>query len=129
MDDDRRLKNRVRELRQRLGLRQADLAGQIGVTRQTVLAIEKGRLNPSVFIALKIARMLREPVDYIFYLAPADDEVSEAEKPPPKTTPATATEDKPAAIIDLPAAEDTDGAKDSIREDKDDDSDSIFDFV
>lgn len=62
------LKNRVRELRTRLELRQSDLAKEIGVTRQTILAIEKGRLNPSINIALKTARVLREPVDYVFYL-------------------------------------------------------------
>lgn len=62
------LKNRVRELRIRLELRQSDLAREIGVTRQTILAIEKGRLNPSINIALKAARVLREPVDYVFYL-------------------------------------------------------------
>lgn len=68
------LKNRVRELRVRLDLRQSDLAREIGVTRQTILAIEKGRLNPSINIALKAARVLREPVDYVFYL---DHEIKE----------------------------------------------------
>jgi putative transcriptional regulator len=62
------LKNRLRELRARLALRQDDLAREVGVSRQTILAIEKGRLNPSVTVALKIARILREPVDYVFYL-------------------------------------------------------------
>lgn len=67
------LKNRVHELRQRQQLRQSDLASRIGVTRQTILAIEKGRLNPSITICLKIARVLQEPVDYVFYLERADD--------------------------------------------------------
>jgi len=62
------LKNRVKELRARLKLRQADLAREVDVTRQTILAIEKGRLNPSIMVSLKIAQVLREPVDYIFYL-------------------------------------------------------------
>lgn len=62
------LKNRVKELRARLNLRQADLASEVEVTRQTILAIEKGRLNPSVSLSLRIARVLREPVDYVFYL-------------------------------------------------------------
>ena len=68
MKTDATLKNRVRELRVRLELRQSDLAREVGVTRQTILAIEKGRLNPSINIALKAARVLREPVDYVFYL-------------------------------------------------------------
>ena len=66
------LRNRVRELRARLRLRQADLAGEVDVTRQTILAIEKGRLNPSVALSLRIARVLREPVDYVFYLEHAE---------------------------------------------------------
>lgn len=83
------LKNRVRELRTRLDLRQSDLAREIGVTRQTVLAIEKGRLNPSINIALKTARVLREPVDYVFYLehvpegnGASDLSKQSAQKPP-----------------------------------------------
>ena len=60
-------RNRVRPLRLRLDMRQSDLANDVGVTRQTILAIEKMRLNPSVKIALRIARVLREPVDYVFY--------------------------------------------------------------
>lgn len=77
MNDDGLLRNRVQELRQRLNLRQSDLAERIGVTRQTILAIEKGRLNPSITICLKIARALQEPVDYVFYL----------ERPPAKPDP------------------------------------------
>lgn len=72
------LKNRVRELRTRLDMRQSDLAREIGVTRQTILAIEKGRLNPSINIALKTARVLREPVDYVFYLEHPQGEAGEA---------------------------------------------------
>lgn len=68
------LKNRVRELRARLNMRQADLAQEVDVTRQTILAIEKGRLNPSVMVSLKIARVLREPVGYVFYLERDDRE-------------------------------------------------------
>lgn len=62
------LRNRVKELRQRLRLRQADLAHAVDVTRQTILAIEKGRLNPSIMVSLRIARVLGEPVGHIFYL-------------------------------------------------------------
>jgi len=68
MEDGYILRNRVRELRSRLNLRQADLAREVSVTRQTILAIEKERLNPSVVVSLKIARVLREPVGYVFYL-------------------------------------------------------------
>ncbi len=72
MIDNSVLKNRVRELRAQREMRQSDLAEEIGVTRQTILAIEKGRLNPSTGIALRLALALHEPVDRIFYLAPVD---------------------------------------------------------
>lgn len=62
------LRNRVKELRSRLRLRQVDLAREVDVTRQTIIAIEKSRLNPSITVCLKIARILREPTDYVFYL-------------------------------------------------------------
>ncbi len=72
MDNGLVLRNRVRELRSRLNMRQADLAREVNVTRQTILAIEKERLNPSVVVSLKIARILREPVGYVFYLDRAE---------------------------------------------------------
>ena len=50
-------------------LSQATLAGAIGVSRQTIIAIEKGRLVPSVLLALKLARFFRSPVDEIFFIA------------------------------------------------------------
>ena len=82
------LKNRVRELRTRLDMRQSDLAREIGVTRQTILAIEKGRLNPSINIALKTARVLREPVDYVFYLEHNQDVLADLR--PVETRPSSA---------------------------------------
>lgn len=68
MDQRLEVRNRVRELRVLRKLRQADLARQVGVTRQTILAIEKKRLNPSIRLSLRIARVLGEPVDRVFYL-------------------------------------------------------------
>lgn len=68
MSDRLILRNRVRELRTAQNLRQADLAHQVNVTRQTILAIEKDRLNPSIRLSLKIARVLGESVSDVFYL-------------------------------------------------------------
>lgn len=76
MESEFILKNRVKELRARLNLNQAEVAEASGVTRQTILAIEKGRLTPSVAVALRLARVLREPVDYVFYL----ERVSETDR-------------------------------------------------
>ncbi|MBL7648199.1 MAG: helix-turn-helix transcriptional regulator [Candidatus Hydrogenedentes bacterium] len=72
MDDSQILKNRVRELRMARNLRQADLAHQVQVTRQTILAIEKDRLNPSIRLSLKIAQVLGSTVDHLFYLESPD---------------------------------------------------------
>jgi putative transcriptional regulator len=88
MSSESPLRNRVKELRSRLGLRQTDLADEIGVTRQTIIAIEKGRLNPSIVVSLKVARVLREPVDYVFFL---DRESA----PVQRTTPSDPTSRRP----------------------------------
>lgn len=45
---------------------QAELADRIGVTRQTIIAIEKGRYSPSLEVAFKIARVLNVPLDRAF---------------------------------------------------------------
>ena len=71
MHDELVVRNRVKEFRVRRKLRQADLASQVDVTRQTILAIEKDRLNPSIRLSLKIARVLGEPVDRVFFLEDA----------------------------------------------------------
>lgn len=64
------LQNRLPELRARYRLTQQDLAQQVGVTRQTIIAIEKGQYNPSTTLALKLARTLQVPVEQIFWLGP-----------------------------------------------------------
>lgn len=56
----------MRELRQAAGLSQAALSGQLGVSRQTVIAIETGRYDPSLRLALRIARHFGRPVEDIF---------------------------------------------------------------
>ena len=71
MNDRLILRNRVRELRTAHNLRQADLAHQVNVTRQTILAIEKDRLNPSIRLSLKIAQVLGESVGDVFFLEEA----------------------------------------------------------
>jgi len=63
-----RLRNRLRELRARRGLTQEQLAAAVGVTRQTIIAIEKGNYSPSVALALSLARELGVPVEEAFWL-------------------------------------------------------------
>ncbi|MFB9494783.1 helix-turn-helix transcriptional regulator [Nonomuraea dietziae] len=45
---------------------QADLAERIGVTRQTIIAIEQGRYSPSLEVAFQIARVFQVPLDDVF---------------------------------------------------------------
>jgi len=60
--------NMVQKLRMNRGLTQEELAQKAGVSRQTVIAIEKGNYTPSVLLALKIARLFKVPVEDIFSL-------------------------------------------------------------
>lgn len=60
------MKNRVREQRNQRGLSQADVAAELGVSRQTVIAIESGRYSPSLPLAFRIARFFELPVDKMF---------------------------------------------------------------
>lgn len=58
--------NRVKELRARHQLTQGDLAVKVGVTRQTIISLEKGSYTPSLLLAMQIARVFEEPVESIF---------------------------------------------------------------
>lgn len=60
------MKNSVRELRGQLNLTQADLAEKLGVSRQTVNAIETEKYDPSLPLALKIGKLFRKPIEGIF---------------------------------------------------------------
>lgn len=60
------MKNRLRELRSARELSQADLADRLGVSRQTVNAIETGKYDPSLPLAFKIARLFKRPIEEIF---------------------------------------------------------------
>ena len=62
------MKNIVKQLRKAAGLRQEDLAQQLGVSRQTIIAIENDKYNPPLELAMKISRLLELHVDEIFFL-------------------------------------------------------------
>ncbi|BCJ49835.1 transcriptional regulator [Actinoplanes sp. NBRC 14428] len=62
-----RVTNSIRALRfARAEMTQAELAETIGVTRQTLIAIEQGRYSPSLEVAFRIARALGVPLDDVF---------------------------------------------------------------
>lgn len=67
MRQQTRVTNSIRALRFTHGeMTQAELADRIGVTRQTVIAIEKGRYSPSLEMAFQIARVFKVPLDAVF---------------------------------------------------------------
>jgi putative transcriptional regulator len=64
------VRNDVRTLRQQAGLSQAELGGRLGVSRQTVIAIEQGRYAPSLLLAIRIARHFSRAVEEVFHVEP-----------------------------------------------------------
>jgi putative transcriptional regulator len=60
------MNNHLRTLRADRGWSQADLAAALGVSRQTVNALETGRYDPSLPLAFKIARVFSQPIESIF---------------------------------------------------------------
>ena len=61
--------NKVNELRTQQGITQEELAVKTAVSRQTIIAIEKGNYTPSVLLALKIAVFFKVPVEKIFKIS------------------------------------------------------------
>lgn len=60
------MNNRLKVLRAERGWSQADLAEALGVSRQTVNALETGRYDPSLPLAFRIARVFGQPIEAIF---------------------------------------------------------------
>jgi putative transcriptional regulator len=58
--------NRIRELRARHGLSQLELARKVGVRRETIVFLEKGKYNPSLRLAHNIASLFRLPIEEVF---------------------------------------------------------------
>ena len=62
------MKNMIITLRKEAGLRQEDMANELGVSRQTIIAIENDKYNPTLELAMKIAKLLKLHVDEVFFL-------------------------------------------------------------
>ena len=62
------MRNSVPELRAAVGLTQADLARQLDVSRQTVISIERGRYDPSLPLAFRIARLFGRTIEEVFHV-------------------------------------------------------------
>ena len=63
------IKNNVYDLRMEKNVTQEDFAQRLGVSRQTVISIEKGNYTPSVHLALKIGQFFKTPVEKIFKIS------------------------------------------------------------
>lgn len=61
------IKNRIRELRARHQMKQEELARRVGVRRETIGNLEKGRYNPSLVLAWKIAAVFGVSIEEVFY--------------------------------------------------------------
>jgi putative transcriptional regulator len=63
------VQNKIYEIRTAADITQERLSEKIGVSRQTIIAIEKGNYVPSVLLALKLAKFFKRPVEELFYLS------------------------------------------------------------
>jgi putative transcriptional regulator len=62
------INTRIKELRARYNLTQDELADKVGVTRQTMLYLEKGKYNPSLVLAFKVAKALNSTIEEVFMI-------------------------------------------------------------
>jgi putative transcriptional regulator len=60
------MKTRIKELRARSDLTQEELANKVGVRRETILFLEKGKYNPSLKLAYDIAKVLNSKIEEVF---------------------------------------------------------------
>lgn len=68
------MKNHIKECRKVQGISQEKMAQTLKVSRQTIISIEKGKYNPSLPLAMQIARMFDQTVEEIFILEEGDKE-------------------------------------------------------
>ena len=62
------INTRIKELRARYNLTQDELADEVGVTRQTMLYLEKGKYTPSLVLAYKVAKALNSTIEEVFII-------------------------------------------------------------
>lgn len=60
------MRNRIEEIRKARGIRQDELAGILGVSRQTISSLETGRYNPSIYLAYRIAKYFGMTIEDVF---------------------------------------------------------------
>ena len=68
------MENKLKELRELTGMTQEDLAAQAGVSRQTIISLEKGKYNPSINLAYKLSRLFDLTIEELFLLKESGDQ-------------------------------------------------------
>ena len=66
------IKTRIREYRANYNMKQEELAARVGVRRETIGNLEKGRYNPSLVLAWKIAQVFGVPIEELFFIQEED---------------------------------------------------------
>ena len=75
------IQNNIRKLRFLNGeITQQDLADSVGVSRQTIVAIEKGNYSPSLELAFRMAHIFKTPLEEVFIYDPALDKIKKKDK-------------------------------------------------
>ncbi len=60
--------NKVKEMRQKKSVTQEELSDSVGVSRQTIIAIEKGNYTPSLMLAILLAKFFKTSIEDIFFI-------------------------------------------------------------
>ena len=71
------MRTRIKELRARYNLTQDDLARKVGVRRETILYLEKGKYNPSLKLAHDVAEVLKTTIDNLFIFENKEKNINE----------------------------------------------------
>ena len=66
------MKNKIRDLREQFDLTQLDLAEKVEVSRQTIISLENGKYNPSIFLAYKISKVFHMKIEEVFIFEEED---------------------------------------------------------
>jgi len=74
-----KFRTRIKELRARHDLTQEDLARKVGVRRETILYLEKGKYNPSLELAHEVARVLKTTIDDLFIFKDEEENIGQVQ--------------------------------------------------
>jgi len=69
-----KIQNKIKELREQNNLTQQDLAEKVTVSRQTIISLESGRYNPSIYLAYKIAGVFNLMIEDVFMFKEGEQE-------------------------------------------------------